>query len=99
LGQGLGIDLLFHVQQRHALHHVAQLPHVPWPSITLKPRFGPVADVFGGHPMRGGILLQQAARQEEYILPALTQRRQGQDNHRQSMVQVGSEVSRGDALL
>jgi hypothetical protein len=49
--------------------------------------------------MRGAILLQQATRQEEHILPALAQRRQGQNDHRQPMVQVGPEVPGRDALL
>ena len=56
--QGCGVDLHPHVQQGDTLHHMAQFPHIPRPSIAGQPGFGLSAEAFGRDLMRGGIMLQ-----------------------------------------
>src|SRR5262245_18614702 len=78
---------------------MAQFAHVAWPGIALEPRPGLRAQMFGDEPMSLCILPQKLLRQDQYILPPLTQGRYVQEDDRQAMIQVGAEVSLAHARV
>ena len=97
--QGFGGDERVGVEERHPLHQVAQLAHVARPGVLPQPRLGVPAQALGGQPVARRIALQAVPGEPHDVLPPRPQGGQGEQQHRQPVVEVQAEAPVGRARL
>ena len=91
--QRAAADLLVGGQQRHALHQVAQLAHVPRPGVRQQPGSRAGVEPPRRQPVRGRVLAKEVLGERHHVGAAPAQRRHVENHDGQTMVQIRPEPS------
>ncbi len=97
-GEGIARDDGPLREQDHALDDVGELPHVAWPRVCGQTRLGVRGEALDGKTVVSADLFEEPLAQERDVGAPRAQRRQGQRQDRETVVEVRPEPSLLDRL-
>jgi len=92
----LGGDLALGREQRDPLHEVRELPHVARPRVGPERGERPRGESLGRHPVVRARARQEVLGEPHDVLAAVPERRQGEREHREAVVEVLAEAPLAD---